>query len=101
MAFRSYLTRILEAQDLDPSVSVMERVKVWERCIKEYEQLKVQSIKLKKKQKVFLEDAQYYIEEVRKKIINELTYEKVYKFACVFLCAFIDNFYSSFEASKF
>ena len=47
--------------------------------IKEYEQLKVQSIKLKKKQKVFLEDAQYYIEEVRKKIINELTYEKVYK----------------------
>ena len=47
--------------------------------VKEYEQLKVQNIKLKKKQKVFLEDAQYYIEEVRKKIINELTYEKVYK----------------------
>ena len=35
--------------------------------VKEYERLKVQNIKLKKKQKVFLEDAQYYIEEVRKK----------------------------------
>ena len=34
--------------------------------VREYERLKVQNIKLKKKQKVFLEDAQYYIEEVRK-----------------------------------
>ena len=40
--------------------------------VKEYEQLKGQNIKLKKKQKVFLEDAQYYIEEVRKKIIDKL-----------------------------
>ena len=31
--------------------------------VKENERLKVQNIKLKKKQKVFLEDAQYYIEE--------------------------------------
>ena len=46
---------------------------------KEYENLKNQNIKLKKKQKIFLEDAQYYIEEVRKKIIKDLTYEKVYK----------------------
>mgnify|MGYP002049385764 CR=1 FL=1 len=29
--------------------------------------------------KIFLEDSQYYIEEVRKKVINDLTYEKVYK----------------------
>ena len=46
---------------------------------KEYENLKNQNIKLKKKQKIFLEDAQYYIEEVRKKVIKDLTYEKVYK----------------------
>ena len=46
---------------------------------KEYEQLKKQNIKLKKKKKIFLEDAQYYIEEVRKKVIKDLTYEKVYK----------------------
>ena len=45
----------------------------------EYEKLKTQSVNLKKKKKIFLEDAQYYIEEVRKKIINDLTYEKVYK----------------------
>ena len=35
--------------------------------------------KIKKKQRVYLEDAQYYIEDVRKSIIDQLTYEKVYK----------------------
>ena len=44
-----------------------------------YEELKKKNIELKKKKKVFLEDSQYYIEEVRKKIIKDLTYEKVYK----------------------
>src|SRR5210317_476780 len=34
---------------------------------------------LKKTKKVFFEDSQYYIEDVRKKIIDQLTYEKVYK----------------------
>ena len=36
-------------------------------------------IELKKIQKVYLEDAQYYIEDVRKNIIEKLTYDKVYK----------------------
>ena len=44
-----------------------------------YENLKNKEIRLKKKEKVFLEDAQYYIEDVRKNIIEKLTYEKVYK----------------------
>ncbi|MDC3036274.1 PBP1A family penicillin-binding protein [Candidatus Pelagibacter sp.] len=46
---------------------------------KKFEELKNQPIKLKKKKKIFLEDAQYYIEDVRKSIIEKLTYEKVYK----------------------
>ena len=45
----------------------------------EYKRLRDQKIVLKKKKKVFLEDAQYYIEEVRKNIIDKLTYDKVYK----------------------
>ena len=45
----------------------------------EYETLKKKNIKLKKSKKVFLEDAQYYIEDVRKNIIDKLSYEKVYK----------------------
>ena len=45
----------------------------------EYQNLKKNKIKLKKIKKVFLEDSQYYIEDVRKKIIEKLTYEKVYK----------------------
>ena len=45
---------------------------------KKYENLKKKGIKLKKKQRVFLEDSQYYIEDVRKKIIEILSYEKVY-----------------------
>ena len=46
---------------------------------KKYQELKDSPIKLKKIKKVFLEDAQYYIEDVRKNIIEKLTYEKVYK----------------------
>ncbi|MFL2885230.1 MAG: penicillin-binding protein 1A, partial [Candidatus Pelagibacter sp.] len=43
-----------------------------------YDEYKNQNIKLKKKKKIYLEDAQYYIEDVRKNIIDKLTYEKVY-----------------------
>ncbi len=46
---------------------------------KEYKKFKESEIKLKKTKKVFLEDAQYYIEDVRKNIIEKLSYEKVYK----------------------
>ncbi len=45
----------------------------------EYTKFKKESIELKKTKKIFLEDAQYYIEDVRKNIIDDLTYEKVYK----------------------
>ena len=44
-----------------------------------YQKYKEEPIKLKKNKRVFLEDAQYYVEDVRKKIIGQLTYEKVYK----------------------
>ena len=47
--------------------------------LEKYKEYKNQSIKLKKKEKIYLEDAQYYIEDVRKNIIDKLTYEKVYK----------------------
>ena len=45
---------------------------------KKYIELKDQPIELKKVKKVFLENAQYYIEDVRKNIIEKLTYDKVY-----------------------
>tara|TARA_B100001027_G_scaffold176330_1_gene127538 strand:+ start:4448 stop:6787 length:2340 start_codon:yes stop_codon:yes gene_type:complete len=45
----------------------------------EYNDNKNKKIELKKIQKVYLEDAQYYIEDVRKNIIEKLTYDKVYK----------------------
>ena len=41
--------------------------------------LKKEKIILNKSKKVFLEDAQYYIEDVRKSIIESFTYDKVYK----------------------
>ena len=44
-----------------------------------FKKLKKEKINLNKAKKVFLEDAQYYIEDVRKSIINNLTYDKVYK----------------------
>ena len=47
--------------------------------LSEYKAYKKNDIYLKKTEKIFLEDAQYYIEDVRKSIIETLTYEKVYK----------------------
>ena len=46
--------------------------------LKEYEKLKNEKIILSKSKKIFLEDTQYYIEDVRKNIIKTLTYDKVY-----------------------
>ncbi len=45
---------------------------------KKYFELKKKTIELKKVKKVFLENSQYYIEDVRKNIIEKLTYDKVY-----------------------
>ena len=44
----------------------------------DYQKYINEPIKLKKIKKVFLENSQYYIEDVRKSIIDKLTYEKVY-----------------------
>ena len=41
--------------------------------------LKNKQIVLKKRKKIFLEDSRYYVEEVRKDIIEQLGYDKVYK----------------------
>ena len=45
----------------------------------QYKKLKKSKIILKKKERIFQEDSQFYIEDVRKNIIEKLTYEKVYK----------------------
>ena len=47
--------------------------------LRSYEKLKSEKIILNKSKKIFLEDAQYYIEDVRKHVIETLTYDKVYK----------------------
>jgi len=44
-----------------------------------YKDLVSKKILLNKKKKVFLEDSQYFIEDVRKKIIEDLSYDRVYK----------------------
>ena len=48
-------------------------------ALEEYEKLIEGKIEIKKTKKIFLEDAQYYIEDVRKEIIEILSYDKVYK----------------------
>ena len=47
--------------------------------LKSFNELKLKKIKLNKIKKIFLEDAQYYIEDVRKNVIENFTYDKVYK----------------------
>ncbi len=45
----------------------------------QFAELRNKKIILKKRKKIFLEDSRYYVEEVRKDIIDELGYDKVYK----------------------
>jgi len=47
--------------------------------LKLYQKLQNEKINLNKSKKVFLEDVQYYIEDVRKNVIDTFTYDKVYK----------------------
>jgi len=47
--------------------------------LKLFQKLKKEKINLNKTKKVYLEDAQYYIEDVRKSVIETFTYDKVYK----------------------
>ena len=44
-----------------------------------YEELINSEIILKKRKKIFLEDTRYFIEDIRKKVIQDYGYEKVYK----------------------
>ena len=44
-----------------------------------HEKLTKEEIILKKNKKIYLEDAQYFIEDVRKRVIETLSYDKVYK----------------------
>ncbi len=44
-----------------------------------FEKLKKRNIALSKKKKIYLEDAQYFIEDVRKNVIENFTYDKIYK----------------------
>jgi len=45
----------------------------------EYEKLVNKKINLKKRKKTFTEDTSYYVEDIRKDVINQLGYDKVYK----------------------
>ncbi len=45
----------------------------------EYKELSSQDIFLKKRKKIYLEDAQYFVEDIRKEVIERFTYNKVYK----------------------
>ena len=45
----------------------------------EYEKLINKKIKLKKRKKTFTEDTSYYVEDIRKDVIDQFGYDKVYK----------------------
>ena len=45
----------------------------------DYEKLASKKIILKKRKKIFLEDAQYFVEDIRKNVIDKFGFDKVYK----------------------
>ncbi len=45
----------------------------------EYSKLTKNEIKLKKRKKIYLEDSRYYVEDVRKEVIDKYGFDKVYK----------------------
>ena len=44
-----------------------------------YNKLIKSEINLKKRRRIYLEDSRYFVEEVRKKVINQYSFDKVYK----------------------
>ena len=46
---------------------------------KDYNKFIQQEIKLKKRKKIFLEDTRYYVEDIRKNVVNQFGFQKVYK----------------------
>ena len=46
---------------------------------KDYSKFFQQEIKLKKRKKIFLEDTRYYVEDIRKNVVNQFGFDKVYK----------------------
>ena len=46
--------------------------------LEQYNKFLTEKINLKKPGKIYLEDAQYYIEDIRKSVVGSLTYDKVY-----------------------
>ena len=46
---------------------------------KDYNKFIQQEIKLKKRKKIFLEDTRYYVEDIRKNVVNQFGFAKVYK----------------------
>ena len=46
--------------------------------LEQYNKFLTEKINLKKPGKIYLEDAQYYIEDIRKTVVSSLTYDKVY-----------------------
>ena len=47
--------------------------------INNYNKLIQKEIKLKKRKKIFLEDTMYYVEEIRKNVVNQFGFDKVYE----------------------
>ena len=46
---------------------------------KDYNRLVQQEINLKKRKKIFLEDTRYYVEDIRKDIVDQFGFDRVYK----------------------
>jgi len=45
----------------------------------DYNKLIEQKVKLKKRKQILLEDARYYVEDIRKSVVNQFGFDKVYK----------------------
>ena len=45
----------------------------------DYNKLIEQKVKLKKRQQILLEDARYYVEDIRKSVVNQFGFDRVYK----------------------
>ena len=51
----------------------------WNEVSKKYHKLINSEIKLKKRKRIFIEDTRYFVEDIRKKVIQDYGYDKVHK----------------------
>jgi len=75
-----YITNLIKNRDsIDGMRYILKQEYLKYHLQKDYNKLIEQKVKLKKRKQILLEDARYYVEDIRKSVVNQFGFDRVYK----------------------